>query len=274
MTEGQSGKERCARTCTGTACVITTTSVPAVCTYTRDRRKQCSFPPFAPIQMASDRRTARKRSRSTTERVCEPIPAERVAHDAEIPDRTSYRYDTSSESSVSPLRPLTHPIPPPRRTDRPLAYTFVPRPVPLRAACLYSRLKPVHVLRRIRRTPRFFLQRSATIACHRKPALRPNKIARLFSHGNQRLGSRFHRNRCGTWRKGRVQRIRGTPRGHENSGHFGITIGSRAFRNSTLSRRRREGILRAVYSVLSSGHGSRQPNIVGTPNQMNRPQNR
>lgn len=142
------------------------------------RQKKTVFvSPFAPIQMASDRRTARKRSRSTTERVCEPIPAERVAHDAEIPDRTSYRYDTSSESSVSPPRLLTHPIPHPRRTDRPLANPFVPRPVPLRASRLYSRLKPVHVLRRIRCTPRFFLPRSATIACHRKPALRPNKMA-------------------------------------------------------------------------------------------------
>lgn len=59
----------------------------------------------------------RKRGQCTTERVCEPTPAERVARDAEIPDRTSYRYDTSSESffphqtyslSSSPLCPLDH----------------------------------------------------------------------------------------------------------------------------------------------------------------------
>lgn len=59
----------------------------------------------------------RKRGQCTTERVCEPTPAERVARVAEIPDRTSYRYDTSSESffphqayslSSSPLCPLDH----------------------------------------------------------------------------------------------------------------------------------------------------------------------
>jgi len=53
----------------------------------------------------------------------QPTPAERVAHDAEIPDRASYRYDTSSESFSPPFWPLLlllfpHPHPPTSPTYR------------------------------------------------------------------------------------------------------------------------------------------------------------
>lgn len=59
----------------------------------------------------------------------QPTPAERVGHDAEIPDRASYRYDTSSESFSPPLRPLGHRLlrPP---DPRPLAPRCSPHPSP------------------------------------------------------------------------------------------------------------------------------------------------
>jgi len=43
------------------------------------------------------------RARLNGPSVCEPTSAERVAYDAEIPDRASYRYDTSSESFSPPF---------------------------------------------------------------------------------------------------------------------------------------------------------------------------
>jgi len=60
----------------------------------------------------------------------EPTSAERVAYDAEIPDRASYRYDTSSESFSPPFWPLLRsPI---HRTTR--AYRAI---YTLRSFCYY-----------------------------------------------------------------------------------------------------------------------------------------
>lgn len=90
-----------------TTCIIFATGL-CICkhshghTYVR-RQKKKTLCTYAVVLSNGSRLTfVRKRGRSTTERVCEPTPAERVAHDAEIPDRTSYRYDTSSESLFPP----------------------------------------------------------------------------------------------------------------------------------------------------------------------------